>query len=99
MEQIQTIHDCRSALYQSYDDAINKFKNSKDATSFTSNRKKIDADYKQMTQQIAGLASKLKAENSDAAEKVIKNMTLYAQTHPQCNWHGKIMSLAVLSCT
>ena len=69
-EQAQTAHDRRSALYQSYEDAINKFKASKDLATFTSNRKKIDADHKQLSQQISNLQSKLKAEGADAAEKV-----------------------------
>ena len=37
MEQVQEVQDKRSALYQAYDDAINKFKKSKDAASFTAN--------------------------------------------------------------
>ena len=34
MEQLQEVQDRRSALYQSYDDAINKFKASKDLSKF-----------------------------------------------------------------
>ena len=41
-----------------------------DSTSFNTNRKKVDSDYKQLTQQISGLLSKLKNEGSDATEKV-----------------------------
>ncbi|XP_005100561.1 dolichyl-diphosphooligosaccharide--protein glycosyltransferase subunit 1 [Aplysia californica] len=70
VDEVQSIHDRRSALYQSYDDAINKFKSSKDLAAFQSSRKKIDADYKQLSQQIQNLQAQLKAEGSDAAEKV-----------------------------
>lgn len=83
VENVQTIQDCRSALYQSYEDAINKFKASKDLTLFTANRKKIDGDYKQMTQQISGLASKLKAENSDSSDKVAELQKLDAKVKEQ----------------
>ena len=70
IEQVQAIQDRRSALYQSFDDTINKYKASKDQASLLSSRKKIDADYKQLTQQIASLLLKLKSEGSDATEKV-----------------------------
>lgn len=70
VEQAQAAHDRRSALYQSYEDAVNKFKATKDLTNFTVNRKKIDADHKALTSQIATLLTKLKAEGSEAADKV-----------------------------
>ncbi|XP_052782111.1 dolichyl-diphosphooligosaccharide--protein glycosyltransferase subunit 1-like [Mya arenaria] len=70
LEEVQSAQDRRSALYQSYDDAIDKFKASKDLSSFIAGRKKIDADYKQLTQQIQGLQSSLKQEGSDLTERV-----------------------------
>ena len=70
IEEVQGMQDRRSALYQSYEDAVNKFKSTKTLSSFMTNRKKIDADHKALTQQMATLLAKLKAENSDAAEKV-----------------------------
>ena len=70
IEQVQAIQDRRSALYQSYEDAVNKYKSSKDTTSFVANRKKIDADHKQLSQQISALQNKLKTEGSDVADKV-----------------------------
>lgn len=85
IEQIQGQQDRRSALYQSYDDAINKYKSSKDSTGFVAKRKAIDADYKALTQQIGGLLSKLKAEGSDAAEKVQELQHLDSQVREQVN--------------
>lgn len=70
IEEVQGVQDRRSALYQSYEDAVNKFKINKTPTSFLANRKKIDSNHKQLTQQMATLLGKLKAENSDAADKV-----------------------------
>jgi len=70
LEQVQGIQDRRSALYQSYDDTIEKFKSTKDTTTFIANRKKIDGDYKLLTQQISGLLSKLKTEGSETSDKV-----------------------------
>lgn len=71
-EDVQSTQDKRSALYQSYDDAINKFKSQKDNTSFVSSKKKIDADYRQLTQHIQSLYTQLKNEGADVAEKVLQ---------------------------
>ena len=73
LEQVQAIQDRRSALYQSYDDTVEKYKSTKDVGAFTANRKKIETDYKQLTQQINGLLTKLKAEGSESADKVGSN--------------------------
>jgi len=70
VEQAQAAHDRRSALYQSYEDAVNKYKSTKDLTLFGTNRKKIDGDHKTLSQQIGNIQSKLKAEGSDASDKV-----------------------------
>jgi len=70
LEEVQSAQDRRSALYQSYDDAIDKFKASKDMAVFVAARKKIDGDYKQLTQQIQKLQSLLKEEGSDLSDKV-----------------------------
>lgn len=71
VEEVQSTQDRRSALYQSYDDAINRFKTSKDANAFGASRKKVDADYRQLTTQIQTLQQQLKAEGTDIAEKVV----------------------------
>lgn len=71
-EDVQSTQDKRSALYQSYDDAINKFKSQKDNTSFVNSKKKIDADYRQLTQHIQSLYTQLKNEGADVAEKVLQ---------------------------
>lgn len=70
VEDVQSTQDKRSALYQSFDDAIDKFKGGKDQQAFVSSRKKIDADYKQLTQHMQHLQAQLKAEGSELAEKV-----------------------------
>lgn len=85
IEQIQGIHDRRSALYQSYDDAINKFKSSKDANGFVARRKQIDNDHKRLTQSIAELLAKLKTEGGEPAEKVTELQHLDSQVRDQLN--------------
>ncbi|CAD5114442.1 DgyrCDS3573 [Dimorphilus gyrociliatus] len=99
IEQLQAAHDRRSALVQSYEDAINKFKSSKDSNAFTSARKKNDADYKQLTGQIDSIAQKLKAEQSEEADKVadlqkldkeLREQVLASVTHAEKLVAGKL---------
>lgn len=70
IEDVQSTQDKRSALYQSYDDAVDKLKGGKDQQAFVASRRKIDADYKQLTQHLQHLQGQLKTEGSDIAEKV-----------------------------
>ncbi|ESO08246.1 hypothetical protein HELRODRAFT_169987 [Helobdella robusta] len=83
VKQTVDSHERRSSLYQSYEDAINKYKASKEAGTFKNNQKKIDGDHKQLTQQIAAFQLKLKAEGSDAAEKVLELQRLDVQVRDQ----------------
>lgn len=85
IEQVQGIHDRRSALYQSYDDAINKFKASKDSAGFVAKRKQIDSDHKRLTASIQELLGKLKPEGSDSAEKVSELQSLDSSVRDQLN--------------
>lgn len=85
IEQVQGVHDRRSALYQSYDDAINKFKASKDNAGFVTKRKQIDSDHKRLTASIQELLAKLKPESSDAAEKVTELQQLDSSVRDQLN--------------
>lgn len=85
VEEVQSTQDRRSALYQSYDDAINRFKTSKDTAAFQASRKKVDADYKQLTTQIQNLYQQLKAEGTDIAEKVAELQRLDGQYKDQIN--------------
>jgi len=81
LEQAQAVLDKRSAVYQSYDDAISKFKASKDAGALASQRKKIDADHKQLTQQIADIQAIVKPLAPEAADKV-RSQSLRASCLP-----------------
>jgi len=86
VEQAQAAHDRRSALYQTYEDAINKYKATKDLTLFGSNRKKIDTDHKTLSQQIGTIQSKLKAEGADASDKVRCGLVLTGFLTVRENW-------------
>lgn len=83
VKQTVELHERRSALYQSYEDAINKYKSSKDASAFKNAQKRIDADHKQLSLQVAALHLKLKTEGSDSAEKVQELQRLDGQVKDQ----------------
>lgn len=85
VEDVQSTQDRRSALYQSYDDAINRFKSSKDVNAFVASRKKVDGDYRQLTTQIHSLQQQLKAEGADISEKVGELQRLDGQYKDQIN--------------
>ena len=70
VEEVLRLLDRRSGLYNVYMDAISKYKSSKDATSFANARKKLDADYRSIGNQISQLQSALAKEHSEAVEKV-----------------------------
>lgn len=88
IEQVQTLQDRRSALYQSYDDTINKYKASKDSSSFTANRKKVDADYKLITNNITSVINDLKNEGADVLDKVSALHYRSGQLFPGIQWLG-----------
>ncbi|KAI8504255.1 PREDICTED: dolichyl-diphosphooligosaccharide--protein glycosyltransferase subunit 1-like [Branchiostoma belcheri] len=70
LDQLQAAQDKRTSLYQRYEDAIAKFKSTKDLAGFTGSRKKIDAEHKELSSTIKELQGKLKLESTDMAEKV-----------------------------
>ncbi|XP_067928815.1 dolichyl-diphosphooligosaccharide--protein glycosyltransferase subunit 1-like [Watersipora subatra] len=73
IESVQSVLDRRSALYQAYDDAVNKYKASKDLSAYQAQRKKVDADHTELTAQLSSFQSQLKSEGADAAvEKLVE---------------------------
>jgi len=70
IEDVQAAHDKRSALYQSYEDAVNKYKAGKDHPKLINDRKKIDNDHKVLSAHITTLQSKLRLDSVDGAEKI-----------------------------
>ncbi|XP_050412619.1 dolichyl-diphosphooligosaccharide--protein glycosyltransferase subunit 1 [Patella vulgata] len=85
INEVQDAQDKRSALYQSYDDAINKYKSSKDTTTFGNSRKKINNDYTALTKQINTIHAQLKTEGSEASERVAELQKLDGQYHDLIN--------------
>jgi len=69
-EKIVGHQDRRNATYSSFDDAVSKWKTSKDSSAFANNTRRVNADHKSETQNIADLIPTLKAISGDAADRV-----------------------------
>lgn len=70
IEEVQRLLDRQSGLYSVYADAIQKYKQSKDATAFANARKKLDGDYRAISNQISQVQASLSKEQPEAAEKL-----------------------------
>ena len=70
IEEVQRLLDRQSGLYSVYADTIHKYKSSKDATAFANARKKLDGDYRSISNQITQVQISLNKEQPEAAEKV-----------------------------
>lgn len=69
-EQVLTLVNKRLGLYRHFEDAVNKYKQSRDIGTLNSGRKTLETEHRGLSSEIASLQSKLKAEGSDLAEKV-----------------------------
>ena len=75
-EEAQRLLDRQSGLYSVYSDAILKFKSSKDASAFANARKKLDGDYRSISNQISQVMTSLCKEQPGVSEKVRVNCTI-----------------------
>nr|XP_015203586.1 PREDICTED: dolichyl-diphosphooligosaccharide--protein glycosyltransferase subunit 1 [Lepisosteus oculatus] len=69
-EQVLTLVNRRLGLYRHFDEAVNKYKQSRDSGALNSGRKTLEAEHRALTNEIASLQARLKAEGSDLADKV-----------------------------
>ncbi|XP_028679888.1 dolichyl-diphosphooligosaccharide--protein glycosyltransferase subunit 1 [Erpetoichthys calabaricus] len=69
-EQVLTSVNKRLGLYRHFDEVINKYKQSRDTGALNSGRKTLESEHRTLTNEIASLQSRLKAEGSDLADKV-----------------------------
>lgn len=78
-EQILTLVNKRLGLYRHFDEAVNKYKLSRDIATLNSGKKTLETEHKNLTNEIASLQSKLKAEGSDLCDKVAEIQKLDSQ--------------------
>ncbi|KAL6464413.1 hypothetical protein MHYP_G00267300 [Metynnis hypsauchen] len=69
-EQVLTLVNKRLGLYRQMDEVVNRYKQSRDTGALNSGRKTLEAEHRTLTNDIAALQARLKAEGSDLAEKV-----------------------------
>lgn len=69
-EQVLTLVNKRLGLYRHFDEAVNKYKQSRDISTLNSGKKSLEMEHKALTNEIASLQSKLKTEGSDLCDKV-----------------------------
>lgn len=69
-EQVLTLVNKRLGLYRHFDEAVNKYKQSRDISTLNSGKKTLETEHKVLTSEIASLQSKLKTEGSDLCDKV-----------------------------
>ena len=60
----------RRRLYEKYDDAVKKYKSSKDSTALVNERKKIDASYRSISAKIADCETALAKDQPESSDKV-----------------------------
>ncbi|KAM7537732.1 hypothetical protein Aperf_G00000076103 [Anoplocephala perfoliata] len=70
VDEILSLQSKRSAIYQAYEDAVSSYKSSKDPDRFKSDLRKVEADYKSISQKITAMQSKLREFYAEGAEKV-----------------------------
>ncbi|XP_063282311.1 dolichyl-diphosphooligosaccharide--protein glycosyltransferase subunit 1 [Pelobates fuscus] len=78
-EQILTLVNKRLGLYRHFDEAVNKYKQTRDISTVNSAKKTLETEHKNLTNEIASLQSKLKAEGSDLCDKVMEIQKLDTQ--------------------
>ncbi|XP_072477911.1 dolichyl-diphosphooligosaccharide--protein glycosyltransferase subunit 1-like [Notamacropus eugenii] len=69
-EQVLTLVNKRLGLYRHFDEAVNKYKQSRDVSTLNSGKKTLEMEHKSLTNEIASLQSRLKTEGSDLCDKV-----------------------------
>jgi len=71
LDDLRYAVDQRSSVYAAFDNAIDKFKSSKDSTAFANTMKKNQADYTNVCSKIDALGANLLKEDPDTSEKLV----------------------------
>ncbi|TGZ66390.1 hypothetical protein CRM22_005337 [Opisthorchis felineus] len=76
VDEAQEFYKRRTSVYQSYEDAINRYKASKDATQFATDRRKLDAEHKELNQSLARVQTKLSELCVESSERLVSSAQL-----------------------
>ncbi|EUB64396.1 Dolichyl-diphosphooligosaccharide--protein glycosyltransferase subunit [Echinococcus granulosus] len=81
VDEILSLQNKRSAIYQTYEDAVSNYKSSKDSDRFKADYRKVEADYKAISQKITSMQSKLREFWTEGADKVVELQKLDQDYH------------------
>lgn len=70
VDEAQEIYRRRCDLYQSYEDMLNRYKSTKSASQFTSERKRLEMEHKNLNHNLAQIQGKFGDLYADGVEKV-----------------------------
>lgn len=70
VEDILSLCGRRATLYNLYDAAIDRLKQSKDQSAFAATNKKLNQDYNNVTQSVNDVCAQLIKEDPDTGDKV-----------------------------
>ncbi|KAA0189985.1 Dolichyl-diphosphooligosaccharide--protein glycosyltransferase subunit 1 [Fasciolopsis buskii] len=76
VDEAQEIYRRRCDLYQSYEDMLNRYKSTKSASQFTSERKRLEMEHKNLNHNLAQIQGKFGDLYADGVEKVKEIITL-----------------------
>ncbi|MBN3301674.1 dolichyl-diphosphooligosaccharide--protein glycosyltransferase subunit 1 [Amia ocellicauda] len=78
-EQVLTLVNRRLGVYRHCDEAVGRYKQARDSGTLNAARKALEAEHRTLTNDIASLQARLKAEGSDLADKVSEIQKLDGQ--------------------
>lgn len=70
LEELLGLLERRRRFYDSYSDAVNKYKSSKNSAAFVNARKKIDGEYRAISVKIAERQVALAKDQAESIDKV-----------------------------
>lgn len=76
VEELLSLCGRRATLYNLYDAAIDRLKQSKDQSAFAATNKKLNQDYNNVTQSVNDVCAHLIKEDPDTADKVKYHMVI-----------------------
>ncbi|VDD94401.1 unnamed protein product [Enterobius vermicularis] len=85
VEQLNELHADRLRIYDHFYEIVQKYKNNKDASAFSANRKKNEVEMKKVTELFSNLQNGLKSSNPDIYEKLNEISKLHKSAEEQIN--------------
>uniref|UniRef100_A0A5K3EYR5 Dolichyl-diphosphooligosaccharide--protein glycosyltransferase subunit 1 n=1 Tax=Mesocestoides corti TaxID=53468 RepID=A0A5K3EYR5_MESCO len=85
VDEVLNLHNQRSAIYQTYEDVISNYKANKDTDRFKAEQRKVEAEYRAISQKITALQTKLREFWVEGADKIGELQQLDQEYHGLLN--------------